>query len=110
MGLGEVLMQLLSPAVVWVFIPISAIVGGIYYSIQKEKIQAAKHTGVLPEDRALISDMLRKNRDLSQRVENLEAIITSLDKDLLSIKASDDADYQKKVKRLAELMKGEEKG
>lgn len=107
----ELLQQLFSPAVVWVFIPITAIAGGIYAGIRKEELKAkAQSASLNNEDKQVIQRLVSQNQDLNERMVNLETIITSMDKEILALKASEspDADRQK-VKKLAESMKNDPK-
>ncbi|TAE70611.1 MAG: hypothetical protein EAZ85_11710 [Bacteroidetes bacterium] len=81
-------------------IPISAILGSFYYKLQKLKIQ--NRVGLAPEDLDLLRQSLAESKNMNERVKNLETIITSLDKEILALKAEDDA---QRVKTLAEKVK-----
>jgi uncharacterized protein YlxW (UPF0749 family) len=82
-------------------IPLSAIIGTFYLKAQKLKLERG---GVSSEEAQLIKRALVENQDLKQRVGNLESIITSMDKEILALKASD-SDDQRRVKELSDKMK-----
>lgn len=101
----EILHLIFRPEVIVFMIPLSAIIGGFYLaSIKaKAKLNAA---GLSKEDRQLMASVLRENKDVKNRLENLESIITSMDKELLTLRASNDAEVnQERVKRIATQMK-----
>lgn len=102
----DVLKQLFSPSVVWVLIPITAIIGGMITSVRLEQIKARKQKGLSDEELETLKRLAYKNEELTERVESLEAIITSMDKELLALKANDDKLFNKqKVKEISEKMK-----
>ena len=102
----EILEMILKPSVVWVFVPITAIVGGLITGVKIEQIKARKQKGLSDEEVEALKNLAYKNEELTERVESLEAIITSMDKELLALKANDDAQLNKqKVKELSEKMK-----
>ncbi len=83
-------------------IPIVAIMGNYFLQIQK-----LKHSqGFNDKDKKLLETTLEANTDIKTRLENLEAIITSMDKEILALHASDNAKLnQKKVEDLAKELK-----
>ena len=103
----EVILAFLNPAVIWVLIPVTAIVGGIYADIRGKELKAKIASGNFSnEDKEQIKQVLVKNKELTERVEILEAIITSMDKEILALKASDNPnENQEKVKALSNKMK-----
>ena len=82
--MGELFRAIFQPEVLVFLIPISAIVGGFYYKIQKLKLQ---NGGMNPQNMLTndelrqIRESLNQNRQLNERVQNLETIVTSLDKE-----------------------------
>lgn len=95
----EIFRAIFQPEVLVFMIPISAIVGGFYYNIQKLKLQ---NGGMNPQN-MLTNDELRRiretldqNRQLQERVQNLETIITSLDKEM-PLPKIDDASRVKEI-------------
>ncbi len=91
--------EIIAPIMIF-SIPISAILGSYYYKLQKLKIQ--NKIGLAPEDLDLLRQSLAEGKNLNERVKNLETIITSLDKEILALKADDDS---QRVKTLAEKVK-----
>jgi hypothetical protein len=100
----EIIKHILHPEVIipiMIFlIPISAILGRFYYKVQKLKM--GHKAGLSAKDLALLHNTLEQNKNLNERVKNLETIITSLDKEILALKAQDDAES---VKKIAEKIK-----
>jgi hypothetical protein len=90
----ELLRAIFSPknlAIIMVFsIPLSVIISIYKYKLQKLKLQGAKES-ISKEDIGLLKEALAQNNELQERVKNLETIITSLDSEILSLKAQDDA-------------------
>ncbi|MDX2304427.1 MAG: hypothetical protein NW226_16595 [Microscillaceae bacterium] len=103
----EIILRLLDPAVIWVLIPLTAIVGGIYASLKREEIKAR---GALNhEDIQALKALIQNNKELNKRVESLESIITGIDKELLALKAADELEANRqRVKEISEKMKGKE--
>jgi uncharacterized protein YlxW (UPF0749 family) len=82
-------------------IPLSAIIGTFYLKAQKLKLE---RSGMNADDAQLVKRALVENQDLKQRVGNLEAIITSMDKEILALKASE-TDDQRRVQELSDKLK-----
>ena len=102
----ELLKMFIHPSVIWVLIPITAIVGGMITSVKLEQIKARKQQGLSDEELEALKKLAYKSEELTERVESLEAIITSMDKELLSLKANDDKILnQQTVKEISEKMK-----
>ncbi|MEM9982222.1 MAG: hypothetical protein AAF734_06985 [Bacteroidota bacterium] len=92
--------------IIALLIPLSAIVGGYVLSYQKMKL---KKTALNREDKQKIEQVLRENKVLKGRIENLEAIITGIDQELLSLKAFDDTlKNQQNIQQLANKLKKED--
>ncbi len=92
------------PEVLVFLIPLSAIIGGFY--LTSLKIKAKQNPGLSSEDKKMLAGMIRDNADMKDRLENLEAIITSIDQDLLTLKASENEDNnQERVKQLSDKLK-----
>lgn len=62
--------------ILFLLIPIIALVGGYYTTIQKEKYRAQAKGGSSPEVRRLLDESLAEQDRLRARVEALEAIVT----------------------------------
>lgn len=106
MDIQEILEHLLSPSTLVFLIPITAIVGGIYASIKKAELKAKERAGLSSEEKEMFKQLLYRNQEIDKRLENLESIITSLDKDLLALKPSDDSqENKKKVEQISQNLK-----
>jgi hypothetical protein len=81
-------------------IPLSAIIGSFYLKSQKLKLQ--NKSGLANEDLLLLKRSLESNQNVQERLQNLETIITSLDKEILALKTQDDA---LRVKEIASEIK-----
>jgi len=81
-------------------IPIVAIIGGYYVKLKQMELDKSK---VSDKDLDIMKQISKENEQLKQRVENLEQIITSLDKDLLALKPHNNTDDL--AKQVAELVK-----
>lgn len=81
-------------------IPIIAILG--HYYLKAKKMDDDKQ-GMSNKDLDILKQVSKENEVLKQRVENLEQIITSLDKDLLALKPHNNNDDL--AKQVAELVK-----
>lgn len=89
--------------IIALMIPISAIVGGYWVKIKKMELEK---NSLSPETTQKLQKVLEQNEQLRQRVENLEAIITSLDKELLALRPLDDvAENQQKVQYIVNKLK-----
>jgi flagellar biosynthesis component FlhA len=88
------------PAILALSIPIIAILGGYYVKIKQMEINKKE---VSDKDLDILKQVSKENEALKQRVENLEQIITSLDKDLLALKPHNNNDDL--AKQVAELVK-----
>ena len=75
--LGDVLMMAIIMSV-----PVSAIVGSYIYKFQKLKIsQGDTITKAMPsEERQLLKQLMAQNIELKDRVQNLESIVTQIDR------------------------------
>lgn len=94
------------PEVIVFFVPISAILGGFYYAVQKMKYKQMGDGGMTQEDKLLMAAVLKENAEIKQRLQNLESIITSMDKEILALKTFDDENInQQRVKELSDKMK-----
>lgn len=90
------------PEIMVFLVPITAIAGHYFYRAQKLKA-SGQLTG---EERKMLSHMIHENEDLRGRVENLESIITGLDKELLQLKANEDAkEVENRVRKLADALR-----
>lgn len=59
-------------------VPLSAIIGSYYYKIEKLRVQSGQ---TMPtEERQLLKQLLAQNLELKDRVQNLETIVTALDR------------------------------
>lgn len=81
-------------------IPLSAIIGS--YVMKYKKMELDKG-GLTNEDKLKIDKIVNENQQLRERVGNLESIVTTFDKELLMLKASDDNETDKIQKQIAEL-------
>lgn len=59
-------------------VPLSAIIGSYYYKIEKLRVQNGQT--VPTEERQLLKQLLAQNLELKERVQNLETIVTELDR------------------------------
>lgn len=66
-------------------IPLSAIIGSYYIKIKKLKAQG----GLSEDDMQRIQGVLRENKDLKERVNNLETIVTEMDAQLRQLPEAD---------------------
>ncbi len=103
----DLLEKLIHPSVIWVLIPITAIIGGLYYDLQKKRYEVLGENPLLsPDDIEAINQMARTNQKLAERVENIETIITSIDPDLLALKGSDESEANtRKIQALSQRIK-----
>lgn len=84
-------------------IPIVAIVG--YYYTRIKEIEFNKK-GLSEKDLEILRKTSEENEQLRQRVENLEQIITSLDKDLLALRPpSNSQNLQQQVEEIVRKLK-----
>ena len=81
-------------------IPLSAIIGA--YILKYKRMQLDKG-GLTNEDKLKIDKILNENQQLRGRVENLESIVTTFDKELLMLKTADDNETDKIQKQISEL-------
>ena len=82
------------------FIPLSAVIGSYFLKYKRMQLD---RDGLTNEDKLKIDEILVENQQLRGRVENLESIVTTFDKELLMLKASDDNETEKIQKQIAEL-------
>ena len=89
--------------VMWIAIAaisISAIWAGTYSKNQKSA------EGLVSNEE--VKMLVAQNKEMKERLENLEAIITNLDEDLLLLNAVPNSEDKDKVKRLAKKMQDRE--
>lgn len=86
--------------IIAVSIPVIAILGGYYVKLKQMEMNKSN---VSDKDLDILKQVSKENEALKQRVENLEQIITSLDKDLLALKPHNNNDDL--AKQVAELVK-----
>lgn len=95
-----------SPSTLVFLIPITAIVGSIYASLKKAELKAKAEAGLNAEEKKMFLQLLQNNKEVNERLSNLESIITSLDKDLLALRPKNDHEENKqKVKEISERLK-----
>lgn len=98
----EIIQAIFRPEVLGPMIPIVGITGGLLYSYNIRKLKI-KSQSIDSDDLRMLHQVLHENQEVNERLANLEAIITSLDKELLSLRASQDAELnQQKVKEISE--------
>lgn len=98
----DLISAIFRPEVMVFLVPITAIAGHYFYRAQKLKTEHQ----LSGEERKMLSHAIAENENLRDRVENLESIITGLDKELIQIKASENAkDVEDKVRKLADALK-----
>ncbi|GAB4124774.1 MAG: hypothetical protein OHK0045_02450 [Raineya sp.] len=84
-------------------IPIVSIVG--YYYTRLKELEQNK-TKISEKDIEMLQKIKMENEQLRQRVENLEQIITSLDKDLLTLRSpSNPHSLQQQVEEILKKLK-----
>ena len=81
-------------------IPLAAVIGSYFIKYKKLMLDQG---GLTNEDKLKIDKILNENQQLRGRVENLESIVTTFDKELLMLKASDDNETEKIQKQISEL-------
>ncbi len=91
----ELFRAIFQPEVLIFLIPLSIIIG--HYYLKSQKLRLGIGEGVRPEDIKLLKENIAQNNQLNERVKNLETIITSLDKEILSLKAQDDAAHVREL-------------
>jgi len=69
-------------AILALSIPIVAIVGHYYLKLKEME---SKQKGLSQKDEDIITKLIAENQELKERIGNLEEIVTSLDKDLISL-------------------------
>lgn len=90
-------------AILFFSIPIIAIVG--YYYTRIKEMELNKR-GISEKDLEILRKISEENEQLRQRVENLEQIITSLDKDLLALRPQTSTQsLQQQVEELVRKLK-----
>lgn len=58
------------------------------------------------KDKEMFLQFMQSHQEMNKRIENLESIITSIDKELLSLKPSEDAqENTEKVEQLSQKLK-----
>lgn len=70
------------PAILALSIPIVAIVGHYYLKLKEME---SKSKGFSQKDEDTLKKIIAENQELKERITNLEEIVTSLDKDLISL-------------------------
>lgn len=96
----DIFAALLRPEVMVFMIPITAIVGGIYYNLQKLKYTQGLQEG----EKQVLIGIKQENQEIKDRLKNLESIITSMDKELLALKSEDEQNTQR-VKEISDRLK-----
>lgn len=86
--------------IIAVSIPLIAVLGSY---ILKYKKLILDQGGLTNDDKLKIDKIVNENQQLRGRVENLESIVTTFDKELLMLKASDDNETEKIQKQISEL-------
>ncbi|TAF64922.1 MAG: hypothetical protein EAZ55_09680 [Cytophagales bacterium] len=87
-------------------LPILGVLSSTYLKALKLKAQANTSQGLTNEDKKLLYNALHKNEDLQKRIENLEIIITSMDKEILALQGQTLLEESKqKTEELAQKMK-----
>ncbi|GAB4408930.1 MAG: hypothetical protein OHK0053_35690 [Microscillaceae bacterium] len=105
----EIFHLIFRPEVIVFFVPISAIIGGFYLASLKVRAKMMENS-LGNADLALLNKVSQENSEIKERLQNLEAIVTTLDKDLLMLSkgqpdfSAEDAD---KIKALAKKLKPE---
>ncbi len=61
-------------------VPLSAIIGSYYLKTEKLKLQSGETKSIPTEERQLLKQLLAQNLELKERVQNLETIVTDLDR------------------------------
>jgi hypothetical protein len=82
---------------IWVLIPIAAIFAGVfkdYLKLQAQQRALGKSTGELEK---VVEDLRQTNRNLAQRVENLETIVVSQTWSAVQEPELSDADRQRRI-------------
>lgn len=98
----DIFSMIFRPEVMVFLVPITGIAGFVY--LRAQKIKAGN--SLSGEERQMLSHALHENEDLKNRVENLESIITGLDKELLQLKANEDAkEVEDRVRKLADALR-----
>lgn len=97
-----------NPATLALMIPVIAVGSSMYYVIRKQELKAKIKANLSSEEKQMVRRLVQNNQELNERMANLESIITSLDKDLLALKASNETDENKqKVKEISQRLKPE---
>ncbi len=90
-------------AIIALTVPLVAIIG--YYYTRIKEIEFNKK-GFSEKDLEILRKVTEENKELRQRVENLEQIITSLDKDLLALRPpSNTQTLQQQVEEIVRKLK-----
>ncbi len=79
----DIISQILRPEIIVPFVPISAILGGVYLISLNIKYKALSRS-LNNDEIKMIQKAVQENESLKQRITNLENIVTSLDQDLLN--------------------------
>lgn len=90
--MSEIFLALFSPATIGSMVPLVAIGGFFYYRIRINELKHKSPKSLSLQDKQVIAQ-------LNERIANLEAIVTSLDQDLLNANPMDDT---QKVRELSE--------
>ena len=91
------------PAILALSIPIIAIVG--YYYMRIKELELSKK-GISEKDLEILQKISEENEQLRQRVENLEQIITGMDKELLALRPQNNTQsLQQQVEEILRKLK-----
>jgi uncharacterized protein YlxW (UPF0749 family) len=86
--------------VLFLSIPLVAVIGYYYTRIKAMELEKKS---ISDKDLELLRKLHEENQNLRQRVENLEQIITSLDKDLLALRPQNNT--QSLQQQIEEILK-----
>jgi cell division protein FtsB len=95
------------PAILALCIPLVAIIGGYYVKIKQMNLDKNGGSGGIDfKDKQQFNQILKENQDLRKRIENLEGIVTSLDKEFITIRpVNDTEEITKQIEALAKKLK-----
>ncbi|MCB0516919.1 MAG: hypothetical protein R2798_11050 [Chitinophagales bacterium] len=85
-------------------IPIIAILAGVYQKIRTKELEMSQATGEVMDITQKLTSLQQENKQLQQRIENLETIITHLDENVLLLNAVTKDSSPEKVEKLAQKM------
>lgn len=95
-------------ALVALMIPISAVLGDVYLKVQKQKLKGGGNLDPkLLEAANEMPKLIEENKLLKRRLENVEYIVTSMDKEILQLHAAKNTNPERDI---AELKRQLEEG